>query len=169
LNRWGEQPREPVIHLNGDSPSAAPRETVKISPLICFEDMFPGVARKAADDAPDFLVNLTNDGWFSDSAEQWQHLANAVFRAVENGLPLVRCANNGITCWIDEYGRVQEIFRTATGNEYGPGVLTMNIPLRSAVETVRPTFYHRHGDWFVWLCAGITVISFGRRRKNSRI
>src|SRR5205823_6890990 len=82
-----------------------------ISPLICFEDTFPHVARKAARDDTDFLVNLTNDGWFGDSAEQWQHEANAIFRSVENGIPLVRCANNGITCWIDGRGRVRQIFR----------------------------------------------------------
>ena len=73
----------------------------KTSVLICFEDIFPHLVREHVDDDTDFLVNLTNNGWFGESAAQWQHAANAVFRAVENGLPLVRCANNGLTCWVD--------------------------------------------------------------------
>ncbi len=84
---------------------------VKTSPLICYEDMFPQLGRRAVRGDTDFLVNLTNDGWFGQSAEQWQHMAGAVFRAVENGVPLVRCCNNGVTCWIDATGRVREIFR----------------------------------------------------------
>jgi len=124
-------------------------QRIKTSPLICFEDVFPGLARDAADDDTDFLVNLTNDGWFRQSAEQWQHLANAVFRTVENGLPLVRCANNGITCWIDANGRVREIFRDNSGSVYGVGALTVEIPIGNRHE---PTFYNRHGDWFGWSC-----------------
>jgi apolipoprotein N-acyltransferase len=144
-------------------------EKFSAAPLICFEDVFPGVARKSSRDDLDFLVNLTNDGWFSESAEQWQHLANAVFRAVENGLPLVRAANNGITCWIDEHGRVQNIFRATNGSEYGPGVMMFEIPLRPAAEKQDSTFYHRHGDWFGWGCAVIAIASlFGKIRKRRR-
>ena len=47
----------------------------------------------------DFLLNLTNNGWFGESAAQWQHATSALFRAVENGVPLVRCTNNGLTKW----------------------------------------------------------------------
>ena len=139
----------------GDQPVIFRGENFSAAPLICFEDVFASVARKAAADAPDFLVNLTNDGWFGDSAEQWQHLANAVFRAVENGVPLVRCANNGITGWIDEHGQVRQIFRDAAGSAYGNGALVMEIPQRTAAEKPAPTFYRRHGDWFGASCAGI--------------
>ncbi len=153
LNRWGESPREPFGETNvialGGSPAALSHQTIKISPLICFEDVFPGLARDAANDDTDFLVNLTNDGWFRQSAEQWQHLANAVFRTVENGLPLVRCANNGISCWIDADGRVREIFRDNSGSVYGLGAMTVEIPIGERHE---PTFYNRHGDWFGWGC-----------------
>ena len=69
--------------------------------LICFEDIFPHLAREYAEDDTDFLVNLTNNGWFGEGAAQWQHAAGALFRAVENGLPLIRCSNNGLTCWVD--------------------------------------------------------------------
>jgi apolipoprotein N-acyltransferase len=104
-------------------------------------------------------VNLTNDGWFGQSAEQWQHLANAVFRAVENGVPLVRCANNGVTCWIDAHGRVREIFRDRAGSVYGTGALTIELPLQSRA----PTFFNRHDDWFGWSCVGIALLVLGFR------
>ncbi|MGH7939441.1 MAG: apolipoprotein N-acyltransferase [Limisphaerales bacterium] len=123
------------------------------SPLICFEDVFPQLARKAAAGGANFLVNLTNDGWFGQSAEQWQHEVSAIFRAVENGIPLVRCCNNGITCWIDANGREREIFRDASGTVYGPGAMIFDLPLLKH----SPTFYTRHGDWFGWSCLGITV------------
>jgi apolipoprotein N-acyltransferase len=167
LNGWGGRPREPLISLNG-SPGVSPHQPVFISPLVCFEDVFPGTTRSAAAIGPDFLVNLTNDGWFGEGAEQWQHLANSVFRAVENGLPLVRCANNGITGWIDEHGRVQQIFRNTAGSEYGPGVLTMEIPLRPATEKPAPTYYQRHGDWFALACVVITLFSLASGWRKRR-
>lgn len=136
---------------------------IKIAPLICFEDTFPGAARESAQGDVDFLVNLTNDGWFRESAEQWQHLANAVFRAVENGVPLLRCANNGVTCLIDRHGRIEKIFRNARGSEYSPGALTVDVPLLSAAEKSAPTFYNRHGDWFGWSCVGVTLLMLGRK------
>src|SRR3989442_12894097 len=72
----------------------------RLSPLICFEDVIPGLTRQSAGDDTDLLLNLTNDGWFGQSAAQWQQAANAVFRAGENGLPMVRCTNNGLTCCV---------------------------------------------------------------------
>ncbi len=152
--------------------AAATPSRVQTAPLICFEDTFPGIVREAAQDEVDFLVNLTNDGWFGDSAEQWQHMANSVFRAVENGVPLLRCANNGITCLIDGHGRIGKIFRDAHGSEYGPGALTVKIPLLSSAEKSAPTFYNRHGDWFGWACVGVTtgllLVKISRRKKSNK-
>jgi apolipoprotein N-acyltransferase len=157
--------RTPIrLDLNTTSPQAdleigAPAR-VTTSPLICYEDMFPQLARGAVRDDTDFLVNLTNDGWFGDSAEQWQHTAGAVFRAVENGVPLVRCCNNGITCWIDTRGRIREIFRDNSGSVYGMGALTIDLPLQKHA----PTFYSRHGDWFGWGCVGIAAIALALKK-----
>ena len=103
-----------TIEISSETQSADPSR-VHCAPLICFEDTFPGAARDSAQADLDFFVNLTNDGWFGESAEQWQHMANAVFRAVENGVPLLRCANNGVTCLINANGRVRGNFpRRAT-------------------------------------------------------
>jgi apolipoprotein N-acyltransferase len=129
--------------------------SVQTSTLICFEDVFPHFVREYVQDDTDFLINLTSDAWFGESAAQWQQAATAVFRAVENGLPLVRCCNNGLTCWADATGRLREIFKDPAGSVYGPGFLTIEIPVGVKRE---PTFYNRHGDWFGWGCVGLTGI-----------
>ena len=145
---------------------AGPR--ARIAPLICFEDVLPGLTRQSAGDDIEVLLNLTNDGWFGQSAAQWQQAANAVFRAVENGLPLVRCTNNGLTCWIDSRGRLREILQSETGDVYAAGFMTAKIPLLSAGPKREPTFYNRHGDWFGWGCVAVALsVGFiGVVRKN---
>jgi apolipoprotein N-acyltransferase len=134
----------------------------KTSVLICFEDIFPHLAREYADDDTDFLVNITNNGWFGEGAAQWQHAAGAIFRAVENGLPLIRCSNNGMTGWVDSCGRLRQVFRDDRGAIYGAGFLTAEIPLLGAGEKRAPTFYHEHGDWFGWVCVGIAAVMLFR-------
>ncbi|MFN7138871.1 MAG: apolipoprotein N-acyltransferase [Limisphaerales bacterium] len=124
--------------------------------LICFEDVFPHYTGRYVEPETDFLLNLTNDGWFGHSAAQWQHAMTALFRAVENGVPLVRCTNNGLTCWIDEYGRLREYLGQETGDIYSAGYLICEVPVR---QRHARTFYNRHGDWFGWGCVAIGFIS----------
>jgi apolipoprotein N-acyltransferase len=149
----------PDSYQFGDSPELFPLEDFQISasPLICFEDLFPQTGRAAAGTGADFLVNLTNDGWFGQSAEQWQHEIGGIFRAVENGVPLLRCCNNGITCWVDAKGHEREIFNDQNNSVYGAGTMIFDLPLQKH----QPTFYTRHGDWFGWSCAGIALIFLG--------
>ncbi|MEK7676335.1 MAG: apolipoprotein N-acyltransferase [Verrucomicrobiota bacterium] len=144
---------------------------VTLSVLICFEDTFPLLARESVAEDTDFLLNLTNNGWFGESASQWQHAANGLFRAVENGLPLVRCANNGLTCWVDALGRMHEVYFGDSRDIYGPGFKTAQIPLLSPGQGRELTFYARHGDWFGWSCVGWAVLAVGssftgRRQKS---
>jgi apolipoprotein N-acyltransferase len=147
MDWWAERP-----------PGVPPHRKVKTATLICFEDAFPQVAREYVEDDTDFLVNLTNDGWFGEGAAQWQQAAAAVFRAVENGVPLVRCCNNGLTCWADGTGRLREIFKDTAGSVYGTGAMTIDLPLSQPGEKRAPTFYNQHGDWFGWFCVGVTGI-----------
>jgi apolipoprotein N-acyltransferase len=140
--------KEPVQFVM-DHPDA------RFSVLICFEDAFAGEAREHVAPDTDFLVNLTNDGWFGNGPAGWQQAAAAVFRAVENGVPLVRCTNNGLTCWIDAQGRLREVFSVA-GSVFDAGFLTATIPLRPGGEGSR-TFYNLHGDWFGWSCCAISL------------
>jgi len=144
------------------------RPDVKTSVLICFEDIFPHLAREYADDDTDFLVNLTNNGWFGEGAAQWQHAAGALFRAVENGLPLIRCSNNGLTGWVDSHGRLRQVFRDERGTLYGPGFLTAEIPLLGTGQKRTPTFYHEYGDWFGWVCVAIGGTLLGGRILSGR-
>lgn len=142
---------------------------IKTATLICFEDVFPHLVREYVNDDTDFLVNLTNDGWFGEGGEQWQHAASAVFRAVENGVPLLRCCNNGVTCWIDARGVVRQVFRDANGSIHGPGTMTAQIPLLASGEKRELTFYNRHGDWFGWGCLAVTGVTlFPRLPKSFR-
>ncbi len=135
-----------------------PGEPFTAAPLICFEDMFPQTARASMRRSTDFLVNLTNDGWFGESAEQWQQLAAAIFRAVENGVPLVRSCNNGVTCWIDAHGRLRDVFKDKTGGVYGIGALTIELPLPD--QRPARTYYTFHGDRFGWGCVVIAILAF---------
>jgi apolipoprotein N-acyltransferase len=166
ISGWGERPREPQILVDNGSPGVSPYQTVNTAPLICFEDMFPQTARDSAREDTDFLVNLTNDGWFGEGAEQWQQCAAGIFRAVENGVPLVRSCNNGVTCWIDAHGQVRQIFKDTSGRIYGPGFMTMALPLPD--EKPAPTFYNRHGDWFGWTCVGVTALVLCFRKRNPK-
>jgi apolipoprotein N-acyltransferase len=142
---------------------------VKTSVLICFEDIFPHIGREYVEEGTDFLLNLTNNGWFGESAAQWQHAANAVFRTVENGIPLVRCANNGLTCLVDTFGRIHQAYFPGTRDIYGAGYKVVDIPLLGDGQRRSLTFYTRHGDWFGWGCVGLAVVTVtlawvGRKR-----
>ncbi len=128
---------------------------VQTSVLICFEDIFPQLARSDMRPETDFLVNITNDGWFDQGAAQWQQGMTGLFRAVENGVPLIRCANNGLTCWIDGNGRLREVFRDERGTIYGAGFLRAEVPVPPPDAPHPLTFYTRHGDWFGWGCVGV--------------
>lgn len=140
----------------------------KTQVLICFEDTFPHLAREEVDPETDFLVNLTNDGWFGEGAAQWQQAATGLFRAVENHLPLLRCANNGITCWVDANGTLRDVFRDNTGSVYGKGFLSVEIPLPDAGTSHALTFYTRHGDWFGWGCVTIMGVLLAVRLAKSK-
>lgn len=142
---------------------------IKIAPLICFEDTIGELTRHFVAKGANLLVNVTNDGWFLRSAGSQQHLANAVFRCVETRLPMVRAANTGVTCFVNEFGRVTQILRDENGSTFTEGVLTgdVDVPIER-----RLTFYVRHGELFAKLCACITLIAIivaliSRRRTKS--
>jgi apolipoprotein N-acyltransferase len=136
-----------------------------IAPLICFEDSFPHGGREHVSPETDLLVNLTNDGWFGTGPEQWQHAANAVFRAVENGVPLVRCANNGLTCWIDPLGQVRQFYGQESGDIYGAGFVSFEVRLG---QPLGRTVYNRYGDVFGWACFGLALGVTGVRRIRAK-
>jgi apolipoprotein N-acyltransferase len=122
-------------------------------PLICYEAVFPGhVAER--DDRPGWIVNLTNDGWFGISTGPYQHLQQARMRAIEEGLPVVRAANTGISAVIDPMGRI--VAQLGLGIE---GVLDASLPAASA-----PTVYARFGNISAAILVAIALIFVLRRR-----
>jgi apolipoprotein N-acyltransferase len=126
-------------------------------PLICYEAIFPGdvVAR---DDRPGWIVNLTNDGWFGISTGPYQHLQQVRLRAIEQGLPVVRAANTGISAVIDPLGRI--VARLGLGIE---GVLDSALP-----SALPPTIYARNGDIPAAALVVIALIFVNRRRVAKR-
>jgi apolipoprotein N-acyltransferase len=127
---------------------------VEIAPLICFEDTIGDLARQFVLRGANLLVNVTNDAWFLHSVGSQQHLANAIFRCVETRRPMVRAANTGVTCFVNEFGRVTQILQDETGGTFTEGVLTGEIKVPTDGEL---TFYVRHGELFAKVCAGVTI------------
>ena len=122
-------------------------------PLICYEAIFPGDIA-ARDDRPGWIINVTNDGWFGNSTGPYQHLQQARLRAIEEGLPIVRAANTGISAVIDPSGRI--VARLGLGIE---GVLDANLP------TALPhTVYARLRDIPAALILATALLLVGRRR-----
>jgi apolipoprotein N-acyltransferase len=128
----------------------------QVAPLICFEDTIGDLTRRFVLRGANLLANVTNDGWFLHSAGSEQHLTNAVFRCVETRRPMVRAANTGVTCFVNEFGRVRQIFRDENGSTFTEGVLTGDVDIPIAREL---TFYSQHGELFAKLCAWVTLIA----------
>ncbi|MFH1548237.1 MAG: apolipoprotein N-acyltransferase [Candidatus Omnitrophota bacterium] len=121
--------------------------------LICFEDLFPDLARRFTNKGANFLVVITNDAHFRESPALWQHFTHSVFRAVENRRPLIRAANNGISGFIDSYGRPIE-----TLNENGRAVGVKGFATNQISPSYKKTFYTRFGDLFAYLNALYLVV-----------
>ena len=120
-------------------------DTLKLGPLICFEDTIPDLSRRAIRDGARILALVTNDAWFNGSIEPVQHLHQAVFRAVENGVPMVRCANSGISCVVSPVGKVTMLESDgAVADFHGFMVNAVNVP-----TTPFPSPYTRYGDWLL--------------------
>ncbi len=130
-----------------------PAEELAISPLICFEDTVAPLARRAVRRGARLLVNLTNDAWFNGSPEPEQHMAQAIFRCVENGVPLVRAANTGVSCTIDPVGRRQVLTCDGRTSAFD-GVFSAIV---AVPQQPLPTLYARCGDLLLAMPAAILL------------
>jgi len=132
----------------------------KLGIFICYESIFPNEVRQLAEQGADVLVNISNDGWYGDSGAWAQHLNQARMRAIENNRWLLRDTNTGLTASIDPYGRIVARLERKT---------RAALPAPYALTKVT-TFYSRHGDWFAFLCAiisiGALIVRFTPQRKT---
>ncbi len=139
------------------------RDYIKVPVVICFESLFPELVRGFILKGADILVIITNDAWFKRSAAPYHHAQMAVFRAIENRISIARCANTGISMFVDPYGRTlksSSIFRKL--------YLVHDIPLRK--ET---TFFTRHGNVFTVTITLLNIapllIAFFTRPKKTEL
>jgi len=142
-----------LLHAAGNFASGEKIEPLELTNhsagiLICFEVIFPELARAQARKGAAILVNLTNDAWFGRTSAPYQHLSMAVFRAVENGRPMIRAANTGFSAFIGPHGHIM-----ARSQLFKEEVLTRDLRLGHA--SLR--FYTRYGDLFAF---ALLVISF---------
>jgi apolipoprotein N-acyltransferase len=129
---------------------------------ICYEDVMPYVSRAfaragAGEKGTDFLLNISNDGWFGRGVQQPQHLAICAFRAVENRVGIARAVNTGVSGFIQPDGRVHDVV-TGDPSDPWPGNCGYSVA-RVGVDT-RHTLYSRYGDWFAWCCASLWLLLF---------
>ena len=146
----------------GSEYDLVPLGDAKAGIMICFESHFGQLSREYVRNGADVLIEMTNDGYLGPTPVLRQHLANAVFRAVETNRPVLRVTNVGITAYINERGQVID-------------------PAASYTEDTRiwtvsksdggQTFYVRYGDWFAWVCSivtiGLLIFGIATRRRSS--
>ena len=122
------------------------------SPLICYEIIFPGKVKNIYDtEKPKWILNVTNDAWFGNSSGPYQHLDSARMRAIEEGLPVIRSANTGISAVIDSSGKILDFVKLNKD-----GIIDTKLPSVSADDT----YYGKHGNQIpLLLAAGIIILS----------
>ena len=144
------------LDLGGGSFSAGTQNTVwefeenlKIAPMICYESIYPNFVRKRINSGADFIVNITNDGWFGRTTAPFQHAEMSRVRAIENGTGMVRCANSGVSFSVDCYGRYLSKTKLYTRE-------VIEMPVTKPLES---TIYRKFGDWFAYLCGFFAIFT----------
>lgn len=154
-----------VVPVGGNfTPGAEPRlisittneRALSIGSLVCYEDVFPALARESAHAGTQIFFVATNNAWYGEEGGAVQHAAHSVLRAVENRRPVMRCGNGGWSGWIDCLGNVREVLYDETGSIYfrGGGSFTVS---HFSEWMWQKSFYTRFGDWFVLLCGAISL------------
>jgi len=159
---------EKVVPIGGDfqrGSSAAPLvvragfNSVPVGVLICYEDIFPGLARESVQAGAGVLAVLTNNAWFGEGGAAYQHAAHSVLRAVENRRPVIRTGNGGWSGWIDEFGGIRATLKDDRDSVYFRGAQTVTLT-RDQRWHGRLSYYTSHGDWFLLVCAGLSVAAY---------
>jgi len=133
------------------------QQDVKVSTVICYEIIFPDLVRRFVDRGATVITTITNDAWFGRTAAPYQHFSMAVFRAVENRVPVARAANTGISGFIDAKGKILQT----------SGLFVEADLMQALAPGSTKTFYTRYGDIFSYLCVIFTLILLAKRPKKS--
>lgn len=153
----GSDPAPLIVSVNG--------RPLALGALLCYEDIFPHLARASVLAGADVLFVATNNGWFGEGGAAYQHASNAVLRAVETRRPVLRAGNGGWSGWIDEFGSIRAVLTTneSSGATTDPTLASEGTVYFRGTQTIavkadarwlgRQSFYTRHGDWFVVACA----------------
>ncbi len=154
-------PLTPVVQFTGFVPGKGPENKklfskLKYSPVVCYEVIFPGKVLAAETSAPDLIINVTNDAWYGKSAGPYQHFDIALFRAIEEGIPLVRAANTGVSGVIDPMGRV-----IAHSNLFTEDVLVADLPKPQKM----PLKNHQYNFIILITFLLITALGYTLKRK----
>jgi apolipoprotein N-acyltransferase len=145
----------------GDEYDLLPFGEAKAGIMICFESHFGTLSREFVRNGADVLVEMTNDGYLGDTPVLRQHLANAVFRAVETNRPVLRVTNVGITAYINKRGEISD-----AADSYTEATRVWTVAKSDGSQT----FYVKYGDWFAWLCSLVSLallfLSFWKKKIN---
>ena len=125
----------------------------KLGVFICYESVFPDEVRQFAKNGAQVFVNISNDGWYGDSGAYAQHLQQSRVRAIENARWLLLDTDTGVTAAVDPFGKIAASVPRKTRT-------TLRAPYALSAVT---TFYTRHGDWFAYLCAIISLLALVTR------
>lgn len=139
--------------------SSAPLGEFRVGVLICYDGVFPEIARAEVESGAKWLVNLTNDGWYGISSAPYQHRDFYVMRAVETSRWVMRAANSGITVLIDPRGGLHDATELATD-----AVAHYQVPPRNGT-----TFYVRTGDWVLWVWVALLLMAGLQRIWQTRV
>jgi apolipoprotein N-acyltransferase len=143
-------------------PASQPGRSYRFGVPICYEDVMPYVSREfvsggSNEKRVDFLLNISNDGWYGHGSQQPQHLAICVFRAVENRVGIARAVTTGVSAFIEPSGQVHDRVRGNPSKSW-PGESGYAIS-RIGVDS-RYSMYSRYGDWFAWGCALVWLLLY---------
>jgi len=140
------KPRQVYIEEAGTGREGV-RGLIHLAVPICYESVFPAINRRFIERGANLLAVITNDAWFGKTTAPYQHARIAVFRAIENRVAIARCANTGITCFIDRFGRLSN-----ASPLFEQAIVCGEVALRA-----KETFYTRHGDWLAIAALVVTL------------
>jgi len=133
-------------------------KTYQVGSLVCYEDVFPRLARESARAGADIFFVATNNAWYGEEGGAEQHAAHSVLRAVENRRPVMRAGNGGWSGWIDSYGTVRDVLVDAEGSIYFRGGGAYSV-FQFEEWSRQQSYYTRHGDRFVALSGVLALLA----------